>query len=112
MNSQENKISRCGRVLRNRDVIREKSSRASVYSRFFLHNVPINPSKFQRAFSQLGLNETVTEGIPKNIEAFTCKLYGNKGSNINEARTNIFENVYGMKSEIDFNRKCTEVQFA
>lgn len=61
--------------------------------------------EFQKAFSHLGLGMTITEENNQIIKQHTCKFYGCKCCNINEARATIFENTYGTKSEIDFNKK-------
>lgn len=62
-------------------------------------------TEYQRSFSMLGLEMLVTEETNQAIENYTCKLYGRKCDNINEARTTMFESTYGMKSEIEFNKK-------
>lgn len=64
-----------------------------------------NSIEYQQAFAELGSGLQVTEECNQIIEKYTCKLYGCKCNNINEARASIFENTYATKSKIDFNKK-------
>ena len=50
------------------------------------HNNP----QIQKSFQCLGSQFTITDSLTENMERFVCKLYGQPGNDINEARHSIF----------------------
>ena len=55
---------------------------------------------FLWAFSRLGTSYEIDERVFSELEAFVCNLYGGKGNDANQLRSNIFWRVLKTKNRI------------
>lgn len=65
--------------------------------------------QFQAAFGRIGNSDELKEEDITNLEEYTCQLYNSKTPNVNTSRVDIFQNAYGSKSDVYFNKKGNEI---